>query len=216
MASSLSKRVKLTPDLFQTFRRYKKATGAVVSWLAEDQDGTTWSLDDLMQAALATKTKNIRIPPKISQAFELAIGARTEISDYFTQKVGIKDASTLSHEHFTKTWVISPSTLSTVTESSRLRSIYKLLRFPQDAIAKNSTLGPQSSSMFANAFEELTLVAPESEPSSSGNSTPTGDATLHATSEDPVEDTAGPSFVLKDDHLARDFELFHAISVSIV
>ncbi|CAD6585577.1 MAG: hypothetical protein ASARMPREDX12_002061 [Alectoria sarmentosa] len=196
MASSLSKRVKLTPDLFQTFRRYKKATGAVVSWLAEDQDGTTWSLDDLMQAALATKTKNIRIPPKISQAFELAIGARTEISDYFTQKVGIKDASTLSHEHFTKT----------------LRSIYKLLRFPQDAIAKNSTLGPQSSSMFANAFEELTLVAPESEPSSSGNSTPTGDATLHATSEDPVEDTAGPSFVLKDDHLARDFELFHAIS----
>lgn len=219
MASSLSKRVKLTPDLFQTFRRYKKATGAVVSWLAEDQDGTTWSLDDLMQAALATKTKNIRIPPEISQAFELAIGARTEISDYFTQKVGIKDASTLSHEHFTKTWVISPSMLSTVTESSRLRSIYKLLRFPQHAIAKNrcsSTLGPQSSSMFANAFEELTLVAPESEPPSSGNSTPTEDATLHATSEVPVEDTAGPSFVLKDDHLARDFELFNAISVSIV
>ena len=102
MASSVIERVKLTPDLFQTFRRYKKATVAVVSWLAADQDGSTWSLDNLMQAALATKAKNVKIPPEISYAFELAIGARTEISGYFKQRVETKDASTLSHEHFTK------------------------------------------------------------------------------------------------------------------
>lgn len=104
MASSSSERVKLTPDLFQTFRRYKKATGAVVSWLAgtADQDGSTWSLDNMMQAALATKARSVKIPLEISYAFELAIGARTEISAYFKQKVGIKDASTVSHEHFTK------------------------------------------------------------------------------------------------------------------
>ena len=105
MASLSTKTVKLTPDLFQVFRRYKKATGAVVSWLAAGQDGSTWSLNDLMQAAVATKTKNLGIPAQISQAFELAIGARTEISGYFTNKIGIKDASTLSHEHFTKTYV---------------------------------------------------------------------------------------------------------------
>ena len=102
MANSSSERVKLTPDLFQTFRRYKKATGAVVSWLAADQDGSTWSLDNMMLAALATKAKNAKIPLEIFYAFELAIGARTEISAYFKQKVGIKDASTLSHEYFTK------------------------------------------------------------------------------------------------------------------
>ncbi len=102
MAHALPERIKLTPDLFQTFRRYKKATGAVVTWLAADQDGSTWSLDDLMQAALATKKKNVKMPPKISCAFELAIRARTEISGYFTQKAGFKDASTLSHEYFTK------------------------------------------------------------------------------------------------------------------
>ena len=102
MASSSSERVKLTPDLFQTFRRYKKATGAVISWLAADQDGSTWALDNIMQAALATKARNLKIPLEISYAFELAVGARTEISAYFKQKVGIKDASTRSHEHFTK------------------------------------------------------------------------------------------------------------------
>ena len=69
---------------------------------AAGQDGSTWSLDNLMQAALATKARNVKIPLEISYAFELAIAARTEISGYFKQKVGIKDASTLSHEHFTK------------------------------------------------------------------------------------------------------------------
>lgn len=102
MASSIPERVKLTPDLFQTFRRYKKATGTVVSWLAAGQDGSTWSLDNLMQAALATKARNVKVPLESSYAFELAIAARTEISGYFKQKVGIKDASTLSHERFTK------------------------------------------------------------------------------------------------------------------
>lgn len=102
MANALAGRVKLTPDLFQTFRRYKKATGAVVTWLAADQDGSSWSLSDSMQAALASKTNNRKIPQEISYAFELAIEARIEISGYFTPKVGIKDASTLSHEYFTK------------------------------------------------------------------------------------------------------------------
>ena len=51
---------------------------------------------------LAIKTKIKRIPPEISYAFELAIEARTEISGYFKQTVGTKDASTLSHDCFTK------------------------------------------------------------------------------------------------------------------
>lgn len=110
---------------------------------------------------------------------------------------------------------------STLTESSRLRSIYKLLRGPKDAIVKiktrcSSTLEQQSSSIFTNSFEQLTLVPPESEPVSSGNSTPTEDTRQHETSEVPDEDTAEPGFILKDDHLARDFELLHTISVSII
>lgn len=102
MANALADRVKLTPDLFQIFRRYKKATCAVVSWLADGQDASTWSLDDMRKAALASKTKSSKISQEVACAFELAIGARTEITVYFTRKTGIKDASTLSHEHFTK------------------------------------------------------------------------------------------------------------------
>ena len=79
-----------------------------------------------------------------------------------------------------------------------------------------STLKPQPNSIFANAFEQLTLLAPEIESSSSENLAPTEDAGQHGNSEVLVEDTAGPSFTLKDDSLARDFELFHAISVSII
>ncbi len=78
-----------------------------------------------------------------------------------------------------------------------------------------STLKPQPSSIFANVFEQLTLLAPEIEPSSLENSAPTEDTGQHGTSEVLVDETAGPSFTLKDDSLARDFELFHAISVSI-
>ena len=105
------------------------------------------------------------------------------------------------------------------TESFRLRSIYKLLRGPRHATATNGSSSapePQQQSIFANAFEQLTLVAPETEPSSPGNPTPAEDDTLHATSEVLVEDTAGPTFTLKDDDLARDFELIHAISVSFI
>ena len=110
---------------------------------------------------------------------------------------------------------------STLTESFRLRSIYKLLRGPEHAIVKikdrcSSTLEQQSSSIFTNQFEQLSLVSPESEPFSSENPTPTEDATHHQTSEVPDEDTAGPSFILTDDYLARDFELLHTISVSIM
>lgn len=62
--------------------------------------------------------------------------------------------------------------LSILTESSRLRSIYKLLLGPKNAIVKikdrrSSTLEPESSSMFANSFEQLAVVSPESETSSS-------------------------------------------------
>ena len=87
---------------------------------------------------------------------------------------------------------------------------------------------PQQKSMFANAFEQLTLVAsetessspsnlpPTKEPTPSGYSTPTEDASQHANSKVFVEDTVGPTFVLKDDDLAQDFELLYAISVSSI
>ena len=64
MANALAERVKLTPDLFQISRRYMKAIGAVVTWLAADQDGSSWSLSDLMQAALASKTNEKKDPPR--------------------------------------------------------------------------------------------------------------------------------------------------------
>ena len=79
-----------------------------------------------------------------------------------------------------------------------------------------STLKSQPSSIFANAFEQLTLLAPEIESSYSEDSTPTEDTAQHESSEVLVEDTDGPSFTLKDDRLAQDFELFHVISVSII
>lgn len=100
---------RLTPALFEVFLRYKKATAIVIKWLANASQGqgkistNKWSLKELTQAAKITKSTQVEVPRHISCAFEIAIGARTEITAYFKQQMVIDTTATHSHEHFTNT-----------------------------------------------------------------------------------------------------------------
>jgi len=110
MAVSISGQAKLTPALFQIFRRYKKATSAVIQWLAtasdnhgEDCNNSAWSLGQLLRAAEFIHSHNIGLPEDIFAAFTIAINAREKISSHFKQLATANHESTRSHEHFTNT-----------------------------------------------------------------------------------------------------------------
>ena len=106
------------------FRKYKKATSKVIQWLATAAGvNTNLSLNELRQAAEITKSRRVEIPTEILCAFELAIGVRTDFSEYFKQMTGFKDEKIHSHEHFTKT----------------LKLIYKLLRGKQHSAGSKMT-----------------------------------------------------------------------------
>lgn len=99
----------LSPELYEVFRRYKKATDTVVRWLAQASQGqgktgtNRLSLNELTQAAKITKAKYVEVPRHISCAFEIAIEARTEITAHFKQQIVVDTTATCSHEHFTET-----------------------------------------------------------------------------------------------------------------
>ena len=99
---------KLPADLFDIFKRYKRATGKVLKWLALTSgaighDGQTFSLEALKQAAEIVKEKAIEVPEIISYAFRDAIRSRSEISLHFKRSGSADSGKTRSHEFFTRT-----------------------------------------------------------------------------------------------------------------
>ncbi len=108
--------VKLDADLYPVYTSYKKATNAVVRWIATaagghelGPDGTKWSLKELRLAAKTiAKSKCMEIPPRIPCAFQNAMTARKEISLFYKQHTKIDSVETKKHETFTETYVSSP------------------------------------------------------------------------------------------------------------
>lgn len=108
---------KLDVDLYPVYESYKKATNAVVTWIATaasgsgmGPDGTKWTLKELSLAAKTiAKSKPTDIPPRIPCAFQDAIEARKGITGFYKQHTGIDSIETRKHEKFTETYVSSPS-----------------------------------------------------------------------------------------------------------
>lgn len=115
--SMLRTNVKLDADLYPAYASYKKATHAVVRWLASagsdndmGSDGTNWTLNELKRAATTiAKSKTTDIPLRISCAFQDAIETRKEITIFYKQHTKIDSIETRKHEAFTETYVGSPS-----------------------------------------------------------------------------------------------------------
>ena len=104
--------IKLDADLYPVYASYKKATNAVVRWIATaasgndlGPDGTKWTLKELRLAAInITKSKGTDIPLRIPCAFQNAIEARKEITVFYRQNTKIDSIETKKHEKFTKTY----------------------------------------------------------------------------------------------------------------
>lgn len=115
--------LKLSPDLYRVFYRYKRATNTVIKWIVTtsgvgDSDGAPrgdridrWSLKELTDAACTIKSMNIEAPQDIRVAFEIAIASRTEVTEHIKHTLGDSQV-TKSHEHFTNRY-------------ENLRTVYK-------------------------------------------------------------------------------------------
>lgn len=107
---------KLTPDLYEVFLSYKKATTVVERWLAVTSDRIDIKarsiISDMQQAASSIKDKRIKVPDLIYYAFDKAIAARSEVTSHFKGFFATKTANpnNLSHEHFTKCDLLASST----------------------------------------------------------------------------------------------------------
>jgi len=71
---------KMSTALFETFQRYKRATGKVIRWLAinsnntdVDHDGQSWSLEYLKQAAGIVKRKAIEVLEIVVMLFKMRL-----------------------------------------------------------------------------------------------------------------------------------------------
>lgn len=103
--------VQLDADLYTVYASYKKATEAVVRWIATTasgidlgQDGTKLTLKELMRAAITIEKSNCTyIPPRIPRAFRDAIIARKEITAFYKKHTKINNMETKKHEKFTET-----------------------------------------------------------------------------------------------------------------
>ena len=98
----------LTPDLYEVFLSYKKATTKVERWLAvtsNRSDNTArLTISEMQDAAHYISNKRIEVPDMIYYAFDKAITARAEVTTHFRGFFATETAKakTLSHEHFTK------------------------------------------------------------------------------------------------------------------
>ena len=98
----------LTPDLYEVFLSYKKATTKVERWLAITSDRrdneVRLTISEMQDAALYISSKRIKVPDVIYYAFDKAITARAEVTSHFSGFFATEDAKakTASHEHFTK------------------------------------------------------------------------------------------------------------------
>ena len=105
---SKHERLKIFLELFEVFRRYNRATGMVIKWLALSSqalknESQSWPLDDMTKVAEFIDRKAIEVPEDVYYAFKDAIGSRSKISLHFRQNGGADEERTRSHEHFTKT-----------------------------------------------------------------------------------------------------------------
>ena len=195
--------IMLTAEAYKVFRKYKKATSKVIQWLTVVAGvNTNLSLNELRQTAEITKSRRVEIPTEILWAFELAIDARTDISEYFKQMTGFKDEKTHSHEHFTKT----------------LKLIYKLLRGKQQSAGSKMTSASskgQQPTKSQNRYDHLPKVSNEPEveifAAAEDNAAVLGEEPTSSV-EEPLE----PELSLKDDDMVKDFELYYVISVSLI
>ena len=98
----------LTPDLYEVFLSYKKATTKVERWLAVTSDRSDnkerLTISEMQEAAHYISSKRIKVPEVIYYAFDKAITARAEVTNHFrgffaTETAKAKNSS---HEHFTK------------------------------------------------------------------------------------------------------------------
>ena len=99
----------MTPDLYEIFLSYKKATTKVERWLAVNSDRSDnkakLTISEMQEAAHYISSKRIEVPDVIYYAFDTAITARAEVTNHFKGFFATETAKakTLSHEHFTKT-----------------------------------------------------------------------------------------------------------------
>ena len=99
----------LTPDLYEVFLSYKKATTKVERWLAVTSDrsdnNVRLTISEMQEAAHYINSKRIEVPDVIYYAFDKAITARAEVTNHFRGffTTETAKAKTSSHEHFTKT-----------------------------------------------------------------------------------------------------------------
>lgn len=98
----------LTPDLYEVFLSYKKATTKVERWLAVTSDRSDntvkLTISEMQDAAQYISTKRIEVPDVIYHVFDKAITARAEVTNHFKGFFATETAKakTSSHEHFTK------------------------------------------------------------------------------------------------------------------
>ena len=208
MATIVSEHTRITPALFDVYRKAKKATSTAIKWVVSTsaigghnpEPNAAWSLDDLTRAANIIRARCIETPQTIACAFEVAIGARAEITAYFKQHLEDDHEATSSHEHFTDT----------------LRLIFDDLRPSRRHIPKTtSSSTPQHphSIVSPNPFQLLTSVH-ETEPESV-DWRAYDESSSKANSQGPfsTQESAGETFCLKDDDLATHFEMYYVLTV---
>lgn len=107
-----SEQFRLSQDLLETYKDYKKCTSKVVEWMASVSststktatDRTTWTLAQIRGIADEIFHKGIKMPDDIKYYFKFAIENRTQISGQY-QKGNNSESAALSnsrHEAFTE------------------------------------------------------------------------------------------------------------------
>ena len=97
----------LTPDLYEVFLSYKRATTKVERWLAVTSDrsdkNVRLTISEMQEAVHYIHSKRIEVPDLIYYALDKAITARAEVTSHFRGSFATETAKaqTSSHEHFT-------------------------------------------------------------------------------------------------------------------
>lgn len=101
-------RSSISPDLMDTYVRYKQDTRAIIAWLighGMPKQGCfqTVRIKDLLDIAETVQRKAVVMPDMIDFHFREAIAARTQLSKIFRKEAlpGVQDQETLNHEYFT-------------------------------------------------------------------------------------------------------------------
>lgn len=225
--------------MYPIYESYKKATNAVVRWVAtaaaaaaasgnaSGHDGTKWTLSELKSAATTiAKSKTTKVPLRISYALQDAIEARKEITVFYKQRTEIGRAETSTHERFTETYVMlrlaEKGSYYRLILFARLKTIGKVLcRSSKTPAARDRLLETEQPKPLpvtsTNVYESLALFPTDDtnlsfqDPPAAEEKTCESDGEAkHLPAKSP-EQTLG----LKDDALADVFEIYHVVTVSV-